>query len=103
MAKFKPIRAVGIAVLKEMTIALESMSTQEGTSERRREFVDACGFESSEVNWSFCSICIADNFGIMQIDHDSIMNIIKRVSDSRKKVEEGMAKGLLRICTTYEQ
>ncbi|KAJ3875923.1 actin cytoskeleton organization protein [Lentinula edodes] len=85
VAKFKPIRAVGIAVLKEMTIALESMSTQEGTSERRREFVDACGFESSEI------------------DHDSIMNIIKRVSDSRKKVEEGMAKGLLRICTTYEQ
>ncbi|KAJ4487875.1 actin cytoskeleton organization protein [Lentinula aciculospora] len=84
VSKFKPIRAVALAVLKGIAASLDGMSAQESTSERRREFVDAFGFESSEI------------------DHDFIMNVAKRVTDSRKKVVEGMAKGLLKICTTYE-
>ncbi|KIK57739.1 hypothetical protein GYMLUDRAFT_45908 [Collybiopsis luxurians FD-317 M1] len=85
VAKFKPIRAVAVTVLKDIAASLESLSAQEGTSDKRREFVDMCGLESSEI------------------DHDFIMNIAKKVTDSRKKVEEGVAKGMLKLCSSYEQ
>jgi hypothetical protein len=39
----------------------------------------------------------------LQMDDDFQMNIAKKVTDSRKKVEEGVAKGLMRLCSTYEQ
>ncbi|KAJ3999153.1 actin cytoskeleton organization protein [Lentinula boryana] len=84
VTKFKPIRASAIAVLKDMAASLERLSAQEGTSEKRKEIVDACVFESSEI------------------DPDIIMNTFKKVIESRKKVQEGMAKGLLKICTTYD-
>ncbi|KAJ3732242.1 actin cytoskeleton organization protein [Lentinula guzmanii] len=84
VTKFKPIRALAVGVLKDMAASLERLSAQEGTSEKRKEIVDACVFESSEI------------------DHDIITNTFKKVIESRKKVLEGMAKGLLKICTTYD-
>ncbi|KAF9075215.1 N-acetyltransferase B complex non catalytic subunit-domain-containing protein [Rhodocollybia butyracea] len=85
VAKFKPIRAIAAGILKDMAGSLEKMSALEGTSEKRRDFVSACMLPSS------------------QMDDDFQMNIAKKVTDSRKKVEEGVAKGLMRLCSTYEQ
>ncbi|KAJ3842483.1 actin cytoskeleton organization protein [Lentinula raphanica] len=85
VAKFKTIRVSAITVLKDMAASLEKLSAQEGTSERKQELVDACEFESSEI------------------DHDIIVATARKITDSRKKVAEGIAKGLLKICTTYAQ
>ncbi|KAE9409642.1 actin cytoskeleton organization protein [Gymnopus androsaceus JB14] len=85
VAKFKPIRSLAVGILKDMATSLENMSAQDGTSEKRKEFVDLCALECTEI------------------DHDFIMNIAKKVTDSRKKVEEGVAKGMLKLCSTYEQ
>ncbi|KAF5377028.1 hypothetical protein D9757_007708 [Collybiopsis confluens] len=85
VTKFKPIRAVAVTVLRDMAAALEGISAQEGTSEKRREFIELSGLES------------------LEFDHDFIMNIGKKVTDSRKKVQEGIAKGMSKLCSTYEQ
>lgn len=49
VAKFKPIRSVAVEILRDMAASLESMGAQDGTSEKRREFVDLCSLECSEV------------------------------------------------------
>lgn len=50
VAKFKPIRSVAVGILRDMAASLECMSAQDGTSEKRREFVDLCSLECPEVN-----------------------------------------------------
>lgn len=36
-----------------------------------------------------------------QIDHDFVLDVAKKVSDSRKKVHEGVGKGAANLCSTY--
>ncbi|KDQ60955.1 hypothetical protein JAAARDRAFT_31952 [Jaapia argillacea MUCL 33604] len=82
---FKAIRTKAIAVMKEIAAELSKYAEQEGTSERRKAFVEACtGAQSSS-----------------QIDSDFVLNVAKRVTDARKKVLEGVGKGILRVCTNH--
>ncbi|TFK54787.1 hypothetical protein OE88DRAFT_1653277 [Heliocybe sulcata] len=83
VADCKTIRAKAVATLKEMTTELTKISEKEGSSERRKAFVQECR--------------VAQEDG--QIDHDFVLNIAKRVTDSRKKVQEGMAKSIVKICS----
>ncbi|KAJ7097819.1 actin cytoskeleton organization protein [Mycena belliarum] len=82
--QFKPIRVNALAVLREVSFSLLKRSEQDATAEQRKKFVDAC------------SPLIALN-----IDHDFVLGAAKKLSDSRKKVTEGVGKGMSRMCTSY--
>jgi N-terminal acetyltransferase B complex non-catalytic subunit len=82
---FKSIRGKAIGVLREMSAELLKISEQEGTVERRKAVVEAC-------------------MPIMEyadIDHDFVLSIAKKITDARKKVHEGIAQGVTKLCTTY--
>ncbi|KAJ7285761.1 actin cytoskeleton organization protein [Mycena rebaudengoi] len=82
--QFKQLRTKAIAVLREVSASLVQRSEQDGTPEQRKSFVDAC----SSIMTS-------------EIDHDFIFGVGKKVLDARKKVTEGVGKGMGRVATTY--
>lgn len=38
---------------------------------------------------------------VLQLDHDFMLDVAKKVTDSRKKVIEGVAKGMIKLCSNY--
>jgi len=82
---FKPIRAKAIAVLGEMSTELVKLGESEGTSDKRRAFVDGCKPLQA----------------ISEFDHDFILDVGKKVTDARKKVIEGIGKGIKRVCVNH--
>ncbi|KAJ7235444.1 actin cytoskeleton organization protein [Mycena haematopus] len=83
--QFKPIRTNAIAVLREVSSILIKRSEQDATAEQRKSFVDAC---SPTID--------------LNIDHDFVLGVMKKMTDSRKKVTEGVGKGIARVCTSYQ-
>ncbi|KAH9854239.1 N-acetyltransferase B complex non catalytic subunit-domain-containing protein [Lenzites betulinus] len=81
----KEIRAKAAAVLSEISSALISHAEQEATAERRKEIVAACK-------------PIIDEAGL---DHDFVLNIAKKITESRKLIAEGVGKGIVRVCKTH--
>ncbi|KZP19497.1 hypothetical protein FIBSPDRAFT_920120 [Athelia psychrophila] len=83
--RFKTMRAQAAEILREMSTELLKISENAGGIEARKVFVDACEpITDSEL-----------------IDHDFVLEVAKKVTDARKKVHEGIGKGLAKICTTY--
>ncbi|EPQ58725.1 hypothetical protein GLOTRDRAFT_13884, partial [Gloeophyllum trabeum ATCC 11539] len=85
VASCKTIRTKAADVLKEMSAELTKISEKEGTQERRKAFVELCKPVQATG----------------QIDHDFVLDVAKRVTDSRKKVLEGVAKGILKVTSVH--
>ncbi|KAJ6547637.1 actin cytoskeleton organization protein [Mycena capillaripes] len=83
--QFKPIRTNAHAALREVSSSLIKRSEQDATAEQRKSFVDACSAITA-----------------LNIDHDFVLGVAKKTTDSRKKVTEGVGKGMARICTSYQ-
>lgn len=83
----KDIRLKACAVLKTMSNDLLKMGEVAGSAERRKNFVESCK-------------PIAD---FPKLHHDFVLNIAKNVGESRKKVLEGVGKGMVKICANYGQ
>ncbi|KAF7323044.1 Actin cytoskeleton organization protein [Mycena chlorophos] len=79
---FKPIRNAAQGLLREISASLVKLSDVEGTAERRKVFVDACSPVTA-----------------LSIDHDFVLNVGKKVTESRKKVLEGYGKAIARVLT----
>ncbi|KAG6874208.1 hypothetical protein C0995_003754 [Termitomyces sp. Mi166 len=84
VASFKSIRSDAITVLRDISTELVKQSEAVAKAESRKAFVDAC------------AIVIARG-----IDTDFTLNVAKKVTDARKKVIEGVGKGLERVCSAY--
>ncbi|KAF9227685.1 hypothetical protein BS17DRAFT_774157 [Gyrodon lividus] len=84
VSQFKDVRSKASCVLKEMSAELIKFGEVEGTPERRKAFVQAC----TPVT-------------VDQISHDFVLNVAKSVTDSRKKVLEGVGKGMVKLNTTH--
>lgn len=90
-----------------MSTALIKFGEAEGSSERRRAFVQACTAVTIEqVRPSF----LRDLFWILtmistglQLTHDFVLNVAKSVTDSRKKVLEGIGKGMAKLNAAHGQ
>ncbi|KAG6336410.1 hypothetical protein ID866_2683 [Astraeus odoratus] len=82
----KDIRQRVNSIVKEMSSELLKVGEAEGTVDRRSAFVQAC---------------VPVTLG--QIDHDFVLNIAKNVTDARKKVVEGVAKGMAKLHSTHSQ
>ncbi|KAJ7940559.1 actin cytoskeleton organization protein [Mycena leptocephala] len=83
--QFKPIRTNALVVLREVSSSLIKRSEQDATAEQRKSVVDACSAITA-----------------LNIDHDFVLGVAKKMTDSRKKVTEGVGKGMVRICTLYQ-
>ncbi|KII88399.1 hypothetical protein PLICRDRAFT_54238 [Plicaturopsis crispa FD-325 SS-3] len=81
---FKVLRAQAITVLQEISTEIVKFGEQEGTADARKVFVQASKPVTSEA-----------------IDHDFVLNVAKKVTDSRKKVLEGVGKGIAKVCSNY--
>ncbi|KAF9535277.1 actin cytoskeleton organization protein [Crepidotus variabilis] len=84
VASFKDVRAAGVSALKEISSELVKQSEYYGTTESRQSFVDS-GSKAFEP----------------KIDHDVVFTQTKKINDSRRKVLEGVGKGIARLATTY--
>ncbi|KAH8116753.1 actin cytoskeleton organization protein [Phellopilus nigrolimitatus] len=83
----RALRQKASAVLKEMASGLGKIGAQASTSEKRRAFVDACRPIQEYP----------------EFEHDSLMDVAKRLGDARKRVIEGVGKGIAKIATTQMQ
>lgn len=66
-----------------MSLELVQRGEREGTPQRREAFVEACQ-----------PMVISSG-----IDHDVVLDVGKKVADARKKVIEGVGKGIARVCS----
>ena len=86
-------------MLKKISAALIKRGDLEGSVERRNAIIDSClDIKSPEVSISIQITCYEV---IREYYQDFIVNHAKKITDSRRKVLEGVAKGIARICTTY--
>ncbi|KIJ69304.1 hypothetical protein HYDPIDRAFT_105904 [Hydnomerulius pinastri MD-312] len=86
VSQFKDVRSKASCALKEMSAELIKLAEAEGTAERRKAFVQACA-----------------PVMVGRINHDFLLNVSKSVTDSRKKVLEGVGKGMAKLNTTHGQ
>ncbi|KAF8921223.1 N-acetyltransferase B complex non catalytic subunit-domain-containing protein [Mucidula mucida] len=84
VAHFKPIKAQALASIKDVADQLVKMSESEGTADRRKEIVESCAQGSMK-----------------ELDHDFVLNVAKKLSDSRKVMLEGFGKGITRVVAMY--
>jgi len=84
-ATLKCIRTDALALLKEISVILTERSERCSTAESRKAFVDACSqlTELEEIGCEFVS------------------SVGRKLCESRKKVLEGVGKGITKISTTY--
>ena len=88
-----------LSVLKNISATLTKRGDLEGSVERRHAITDSyLEMKTPEVN---ISIQIACYELIREYFQDFIVNHAKKIIDSRRKVLEGVAKGIARICTAY--
>ncbi|OCH92238.1 hypothetical protein OBBRIDRAFT_791472 [Obba rivulosa] len=82
---FKEIRQKAAASLNEMAATLSKLGEKDATVEGRKAFVAACKpvWESSEL------------------DHDFVSTVSKKVTDAKKQIFEGVAKGICRVCKNH--
>ena len=102
MSQFKPIRTEALSVAKDVSTALVTRSATESTQESRKTLIDSSVLNTSQLvrhRVHQVGFRVSD---ITQVDHDFILNIAKKVGDARKKVSEGVGKGLARLCTVYD-
>ncbi|KAF8798082.1 actin cytoskeleton organization protein [Phlegmacium glaucopus] len=80
----KELQVTAISVLKNISAALTKRGDLEGSMERRKAITD------SSLDILTPQLC-----------QDFIVNHAKKITDSRRKVLEGVSKGIARICTSY--
>lgn len=97
------ILAKATEVLREMSSELLKIGNSEGTIDSRKAFVDGCKLVTAltEVSSPFLPIWPLFKSHYPQIDHDFVLNVAKRVTDARKRVQEGMGRGVSKLCATY--
>lgn len=71
------------------------------TPESLSTFVNACAIVTARGVSASHKLQGTAHLTRPQVDAEFTLNIAKRVIDSRKKVIEGVGKGIGRICSTY--
>jgi N-terminal acetyltransferase B complex non-catalytic subunit len=100
---FKGIRMKAISILTDMSKELVSIGEGNATAETRKAFVDGCKVLRDTPEVTEVSHCMHAHLDLssIQIPHDFILDIGKKVTDARKKALDGASKGITRICTNH--
>lgn len=90
-----------------MSASLIKFGDAAGGVEQRRTFVQACtAVTIKQVRPSFSEVhsdLLTMTFHELQITHDFVLNVAKSVTDSRKKVLEGVGKGMAKLNAAHGQ
>ena len=88
-------RSKAASVLKDVSADLTKVSADESTSDQRRAFADACKSlqEFNQVRSANAS-GVAALTDWLQFEHDSLIDVAKKLGDARKRVIEGVGKCL---------
>ncbi|KAF8238594.1 actin cytoskeleton organization protein [Tricholoma matsutake] len=84
VSNFKSLRTNAVDALREISSELVKRAEGEVSADVRKVLADSCG-----------------SLVMMGIDQDFVTRVTKRVVDARRKVVEGVGKGIGRICTTH--
>jgi len=87
MHSIKTLREKALITLRSMSRQLISLAEDGSGVEGRRVFMEEC----KPIRQ------------IKEIDHDYVLDVAKKVTDARKKVREGLGKGLEKICKAQGQ
>jgi N-terminal acetyltransferase B complex non-catalytic subunit len=88
-----------LSVLKKISATLIKRGELEGSVERRNAITDSClDIKTLEASISILITYYELIRGYLQ---DFIVNHAKKITESRRKVLEGVAKGITRICAAY--
>lgn len=91
-----------LSVLKSISATLTKRADLEGSAERRKAITDSClDIMTPQASFSLDSKTVSSSASFSQLCQDFINNHAKKITDSRRKVVEGVAKGMVRICTVY--
>ncbi|KAI0302144.1 N-acetyltransferase B complex non catalytic subunit-domain-containing protein [Russula brevipes] len=80
----KTLRAGAIDTVKEIGAKLIKISELEGTSDKRKQFVENCKALQAHT----------------ELTHEYILDVGKKLTDSQKKILEGVGRGIERVCKT---
>jgi len=80
----KSQRASAVDAVREIGVQLIKISELEGTSDKRKQFVENCKALQTHS----------------EITHEYVLDLGKKLTDSQKKVMEGVGRGIERICKT---
>ncbi|KAH9946109.1 N-acetyltransferase B complex non catalytic subunit-domain-containing protein [Epithele typhae] len=81
----KEIRAKSAATLTEISAELVKSAEADATADSRAAIVAAC------------KPIIQDS----GLDHDFVLNVAKKITDSRKQILDGVGKGIVKLCKTH--
>ncbi|TBU65814.1 N-acetyltransferase B complex non catalytic subunit-domain-containing protein [Dichomitus squalens] len=81
----KDIRTKSVAVLTEISSALISRAEAEATAEGRKALTNACKPIIHESG----------------LDHDFVLNVAKKITESRKQILEGVGKGIAKVTKAH--
>ena len=95
----KTLRASALAALKSISDALHKLGEREGGVEKRRSLAASAENAISRVGVIRQAPLIAH--GWLQISHDFAFEVAKKTTDARKRIFDGMAKGLTKISITH--
>ncbi|KAI0256800.1 actin cytoskeleton organization protein [Lactifluus subvellereus] len=80
----KTLRADAADTVRQIGVHLSKISEQEGTSEKRKRFVEDCKDLQTHA----------------EITHEYVLDVGKNMTESQRKVLEGVGKGIERVCKT---
>jgi N-terminal acetyltransferase B complex non-catalytic subunit len=96
------LRASAIDAVREISDQLIKISELEGTSDKRKQFVEHCKAlqTQSEVSLYICASKTMLYSPAIKITHEYVLDVGKKLTESQKKVMEGVGRGIERVCKT---
>jgi N-terminal acetyltransferase B complex non-catalytic subunit len=96
----KNLRGSALTALKSISDILHKLGEREGGVEKRGSLVASAETAISQVKVKFKLALLRTHY-LFQINHDFAFEIAKKTTDARKRIFDGMAKGLIKISTTH--
>lgn len=96
------MRSLALTTLKEISAELSKRGEDYGAAEIRKKYISArLDILSAQVKPPYVICAFAKSEHMMQIDQDFVSTQVRKITDGRRKVLEGVGKGMTRIVAAY--
>ena len=93
------MRAGAIEVVGQIGAQMTKISELEGTADKRKQFVESSkALQAHDEVSRHLSIHRKLHSASIQITHEHILDMGKKLTESQKKVMEGVGRGIERVC-----
>jgi N-terminal acetyltransferase B complex non-catalytic subunit len=95
----KNLRASAIEAVGQIGAQMTKISELEGTPDKRKQFIEDCKALQAHDEVSHRLITQRKLYSArIQITHEHVLDVGKKLTDSQKKVLEGVGRGIERVC-----